>query len=111
MGEGFNHHRRADFAGTDALGGGGEIGIEPAHETKLQLNAGKLDGVDDGIAFGQRKRHGLLEEYVQPRLCGFNCKISMREGRRGDHNGIEVGLFESLVEGFEAGIDVIFFRK
>src|SRR5450759_3192285 len=104
VGERLDHHWPADLAGLDALGCGGEFGIEAAHETELEDYARALRCAYDRVTLRQAQRHRLFEEDVFPRLRRLHRQRLMRERRRGNDDCLELRVVERGLQAAKSGL-------
>src|SRR5689334_9404727 len=102
MSERLDQHWRADLTGFDSVKRCFEIRIEAPHETDLEHQAALLCGGDHLVAFGESQSHRLLTQDVLSMIGRQQCKVLVREGWRGDHDGVELASGKSFFERSEA---------
>ena len=73
-------------------------GIAAHLVTYAELDTGSFDGVYDGIAVFQRKRHRLLQQNMLAGFGGGNDVLGVSVGRAGDENGVDVLTRQHLIE-------------
>jgi len=88
----------ADLARLDPALRLDELGLEAPHEAELEDDSALLGRGAHLVALLERKRHRLLAEHVLAGGGREHPELRMRERRRRDHDSVEGGAGERLLE-------------
>ena len=93
-GRDFDKLELADLAFVDQLTDMGKVVVKAAVETDLQLDAGFLDGFDDGKDLFRGQVDRLFAEHMLACPGRFDGDVGVGIGGRADEHGVDCGIGE-----------------